>query len=300
MIAEVRDGVYKLRNILSGIRKTSFYIVYLDKEPMIIAPVEINKNTAMILGSAEYFDFVDIFYRSNAKYSILKECFIHLLIYLKQMGMSTLRWNYLPSDSFSKDYLSLFNVTENCEVDNVAILFKNYKEYIKSLSKSTRQNLRTAENRIKREGHDYRLLNNFNSPLDSDVVKQCEDVYYHRQKDNYGKNALNLFMIKTINYGTQLIKKQKGNLMVLMIDNKVAAFMFGFINDQKESFEVPKLAINDDYAFYSPGMILINKTIEYFDLNSDINKLDLCRGTELYKLKMGGHIYKTYNYTVEL
>lgn len=37
-----------------------------------------------------------------------------------------------------------------------------------------------------------------------------------------------------------------------------------------------------------------------FAETTDIRALDLCRGTEQYKMKMGGEIYHTYNYTIEL
>lgn len=107
-------------------------------------------------------------------------------------------------------------------------------------------------------------------------------------------------MIKTINFTTKMMRKNKGLFVALVIDGESTAFMFGYININSHSYEVPRLAINDDYGFYSPGMVLISKAVEFFSNNSDIRKLDLCRGTEQYKLKMGGEIYHTYNYSISL
>ena len=38
------------------------------------------------------------------------------------------------------------------QIDNVAIQFESHQSLISSISKSTKQNLRTAENRLKRDG----------------------------------------------------------------------------------------------------------------------------------------------------
>lgn len=300
LISEVKDGLYKFRNLLCGVREVAYYIAYEENEPLIIMPVERKRNEAAILGVYEYFDFADIFYRDDVDNIQLQRAFSELLGYLKSVDIHKLCWNYLPNDSKSKELLLNNKFVPILEVDNVIIRFDDYQSHIKSLSKSTRQNLRTAENRLKKDEKNCRLISNYNGPIEHHIINGCIDIYFRRQKDKYGKDLLNQFMIKTINYSTLMMKKNKGCLMVLEIEGKVAAFMFGYINQEKNSYEVPKLAVNDDYAFYSPGMVLINRTLEYFENKTTIRALDLCRGTEDYKLKMGGEIYKTYNYLLNL
>lgn len=300
LISEVKDGLYKFRNLLCGVKEVAFYIAQEKNEPLIIMPVEQKKNEAAILGVYEYFDFVDVFYRTDVEKIQLQKAFSELLGYLKNVGIHKIYWNYLPNDSESKDLLLNSQIFLASEVDNTIIRFDDYQSHIKSLSKSTRQNLRTAENRLKKDDKNFRLISNYHDPIEKDVVDQCIDIYFKRQKDKYGKGFLNQLMIKTINYSSVMMKKNKGILMALEIDGKVAAFMFGYVNQEKNSYEVPKLAVNDDYAFYSPGMVLINRTLEFFENKTTIRALDLCRGTEDYKLKMGGEIYKTYNYLLNL
>lgn len=186
------------------------------------------------------------------------------------------------------------------ETDNVSIQFAEYETYIKSLSKSTRQNLRTAKNRIQRDSKDLKLVTNFQESLSKQKIDECISIYAYRQENRYGSAFLNRLSINTINYTSSLMRKSKGFLIILEIDNKVGAFMFGYMNKECGSFEVPRLAINNEYSFYSPGMLLVDKSIEFFTKNTTVRCLDLCRGTEPYKMKMNGGIYNTLNFTIDL
>ena len=209
-------------------------------------------------------------------------------------------WNYLPQDSMIKSILDEYNIMPIKCVENVSIDYTgfNYDEYFKSLSKSNKQNLRTAVNRITRENGSMQLITNFDHNLDYSVFKDATSLYVTRQKNKYEKNHYFLRKInfKYFNFMINLMKKNKG----VFFNFQVSAFMFGLINKKALSFEVNKLAIDDKYKFYSPGMILVSKTIEYLMNNTNVSKLDLCRGTEEYKFKMGGIMYNTYNYEIDL
>lgn len=299
LLAEVKDGPYKLRNILKKNGTMSFYVVYDGDEPTIIAPLFRKKGTATVAGTDEYFDYVDLFYRSDVTVDQLKIAFSSLIAFLKKHKIGRIRWNYIPDDSVSKKLINNLKA-EPKQIENTQISFQQYEDYLKSLSKSTKQNLRTAENRLKRGNREYELVSNLDSPLSLELLHQCIDVYCERQQGKYEKGILNQLMAKTFNYSTEMMRKQKGLVVALTIDGDVAAFMFGYINNGRHAYEVPKLAISEKYAFYSPGMILVNRSIQMFAEKTDIRVLDLCRGTEQYKLKMGGKIYHTYNYMIEI
>ena len=55
-----------------------------------------------------------------------------------------------------------------------------------------------------------------------------------------------------------------------------------------------------DFAFYSPGMLLINEAIKFFIEETNIRNLDLSQGEEMYKYKMGGITHQTHNFEIKL
>lgn len=299
LLEEVKDGPYKIRNILKNRGKMAFYVVYDESEPLIIAPIFAKNKIVTVAGTDEFFDYVDLFYRMDVEKGCLKDAFASLMGFFRSHGNSVVRWNYIPEESISREFL----LESKCKfkpIDNTEISFLKYEDYLSMLSKSTKQNLRTAENRLKRENKTFKLLSSLCEPIPDEILQQCIDIYCERQREKYGKGLFNRLMIKTFNYSTEMLRKRKGIIIALIIDENVAAFMFGYINDVRKSYEVPKLAISEKYAFYSPGMILVNRSIQLFADMTDIRVLDLCRGTEQYKIKMGGKNYHTYNCIIEL
>lgn len=99
---------------------------------------------------------------------------------------------------------------------------------------------------------------------------------------------------------SQIVTSEEGFVAIVKIDGQVAAFMEGYNNVRMESLEVPRLAINDEYYFYSPGVLLVNETMKWIYGQDDVSILDLCRGTEKYKTDMGGIVYSTLNYVLDL
>lgn len=97
-----------------------------------------------------------------------------------------------------------------------------------------------------------------------------------------------------MNYATLSMTSSKSIMTVLIIDGKVGAFMQGFYNERLKSFEVPKLAMNEEFSWYSPGLVLVNETAKMFIADSRIQYIDLTRGTEKYKTDMGGQFYETH------
>ena len=298
LLTKISDGPYRMINLLKGEGALIYYTVYEDNVPIIIAPIFKKNDELFVAGGSVGFDFTDLFYSSVVDNNKLLAGMRCLLGYLKTEGFCKLRWDFLAFNSTSIELLNTMGMVPKGEVDNVCIMFDSYKDYLGGLSKNVRQNLRTAENRLLRENKNYTLLNNIEKQLPNEIVEQCVNLYCKRQKEKYRKNFISQFMIKTINFQSQMMYQQKGTFFVFMIDDEVAAFMFGY--QCERSLEIPKLAIDDKFGFCSPGMILVNKTIEFLSTETDIKCLYLCRGTEIYKLRMGGKVYKTYNYLLDL
>ena len=96
----------------------------------------------------------------------------------------------------------------------------------------------------------------------------------------------------------QGVVKEHGTVCALLIDGEVAAFLEGFID--KSSILVPRLAINEKYKRYSPGLIYVMKLLKSVTGSEKIRCLNLLRGTEKYKYDLGGKTYITKNLKIDL
>lgn len=115
------------------------------------------------------------------------------------------------------------------------------------------------------------------------IIDACYKVYVQRQAKQYEKGVIyHRFSYKWINYMSQTVTSEEGFVAIVKVDGQVAAFMKGYNNVRTESLEVPRLAINDEYYFYSPGVLLVNETMKWIYDQDDVSILDLCRGTEKY------------------
>jgi CelD/BcsL family acetyltransferase involved in cellulose biosynthesis len=101
-------------------------------------------------------------------------------------------------------------------------------------------------------------------------------------------------------YASNIEKNGTPFLAEVKIDEKIAAFMCGYVNEDDGIIYVPRLAIDDRFARYSPGVCLINSTVKYMYENTAYRVLDLGTGNESYKLSLGGELYQLFNFEVEL
>ena len=228
---------------------------------------------------------------------------------LKRSKIKNIIWKFWEVDSYSFTTIKkLVNVVEINEVKNTRINIGNYDsydDYWKSLGKHAKQNVRTAYNRLKRENkkiefkfYDSNTIceNNFCTKLDEFL-----DLYLVRQSLKYkgGKKLHQLYLSK-FNYITNSLRNDHSIMMEIRINDELAAFMQGTLNSDWSEYEIPRLAINDKFAFFSPGMILVNEAIKYMMGNTDIKIFNLCRGDEKYKYDMGGENYYTANVKLTL
>ncbi len=198
-------------------------------------------------------------------------------------------------------YVRLKDVAKVIRIDkNVKIVFgDDFNEYIKSLSKSVRQNLRTSVNRLKRDGHTLQLKAFYGGDKQiAHEMKRCLRIYEKRHFERYG--------VKTPKWKAWLLYHQHfatrnylllptALTLVLYIDGEVAGFMSGLLGNAGQ-FVVPRLSINSDFLFYSPGMLLVQEAVRYFVENTHVRCLDLAKGEELYKYKMGGMAHDTVDF----
>lgn len=176
----------------------------------------------------------------------------------------------------------------------------NADDHFLSLSKSVRQNIRTAYNRLKKNNLSYNYKIYFGGQnINKKVKKETKKLYLKRQTSKYfgGKSMFNNIRSIFVKYlrhdNYSLYNNDNSVLSVLYIEGEPAAMFNGVLSKNQDRIVIPRLAINNDFKFYSPGYILIIESIKYIVTETKIRHLDLCRGTEQYKTDLGGSIYST-------
>lgn len=282
--------------------KNIIYTLYDADSPVLMALLSQENENIRVMGSREGLEFTDLVY-DDSDSSDYEKYFDYLFSYLKSMGYKKLIWDFVSENSTSDNYLKEhFEKIQSLDYVMIRIPEKgNYESYYNPLSKHSRQNIRTAYNRAEKNELliDFRFIKSDDKSFRS-TFKESMKVYSKRQKVKYAKSFLDRLQKRYFHYLTDLQSCKCGAMAALYFNGKMVAFMQGYVDEKTKSFQVPRLAIDDDFSFYSPGILMINEAVKYFSSSSEIDVLDLMQGNEQYKLDMGGEIYNVQNYCLDL
>lgn len=266
-----------------------FYYISDGNNECIIPFIE-NRKKKIIRGVSNYgrLDYEDILASTNSVLFIqesLQTVFVNYLDY--RIDIKNINEDSLYFSAWGDSMV----FHENC----VKIqLPDNYDDYIESLSKHQRQNIRTAYNKLdKGRIHIEVIKYDNNNQINRRLWNTCEKLYEKRHDS--GDSLLSKWYIRFTNpYHYILSKGDNYRIMVLLHNNVPLAYMAGLIDLNNKCFYIPRLCINEDYLRFSPGIILIVETIKSL-IEEGISYLDLMQGDEQYKLAMGGIINKNYS-----
>lgn len=181
--------------------------------------------------------------------------------------------------------LCIFN--ENC----VSIpLPDSYEGWFATLSPHQRQNIRTAYNRMSRKGIEPKLVcYDREHPVPARLWDELNIIYQLRHHEPVSRKE------RWRNAYYHILRRDKGCMTMVLTtaDGKPMAYMAGLYSPRQRVYYIPRLCINDDYAEFSPGIVLIAETLKQI-IPMGAKHLDLMRGDEPYKLAMGGTIHKNY------
>ncbi|MBR3562532.1 MAG: GNAT family N-acetyltransferase [Bacteroidales bacterium] len=180
---------------------------------------------------------------------------------------------------------------------------------LKNLGHSVRQNIRTAYNRMKRDGIEFKLeVYDADRPISDAIWKELMDLYFERLFSRYKRKKARFLLGRLIQKHLYYNLKHDTHSLhylpnsmhaVLYFGDRMAAFMSGLKTRDGKVVSVPRLAIDSSFGFYSPGYILITEVIKYISAHPVLCELDLSRGEEKYKTDMGGQLYSTFNYDLK-
>lgn len=275
---------------------------------ILIAPLFIDENgDCQVVGRSQYLDYQDFLYVSG-NMGQLKHAMRCVCDWLREREVVSIRFGALDENSRTNSLIAKMPLLDVTEAHSVNVFFgMGYIGYWNNLGKHAKQNLRTAYNRLDRDGHAvelkffscYEIGETLESKDFETVFRDCLRIYCDRQLSRYKKRGGKMFELEMrhMNRTVLSVRSPVGFLSALYVDQSIAGFMCGYVNIGKKRLEVPRLAINEVYRWYSPGLVLINETVKLLSSSTDeIVAIDLCRGEEKYKYDMGGKSYLTRDF----
>lgn len=279
-----------LSNIKKGNCQCCFAVAFRNDKPVCIAPliIDIKPNSVVgLLGTGTNAGVLDFIYNENTLCSDIIE-----LYNACRMRFSNADFLFYFVPEFSP-LVKEMNIRE--KYSNYAVHLDSYEQYYSTLSKNTKQNIRTAYNRLNREELTYTLeIVDKNSENIERIIEELNEIYLKRRlvwNDSANlPSARKRRMIAKRDVVYQTMRKtDAARICQLKINDVVAAFFMGY--EVENRFYVPRLAIGEGFEKFSPGMILIN---EFQKLVPNHFVFDLGRGDESYKSRLNGAVYWTY------
>lgn len=301
-----REKVQYLGYLVSKMEWPVFFL-FSEKvtgRPLMLAPLtySLKRRCWQTFGNITGCAAVDFLYPSDMYEETMRTCLGMLLEYCGKIRFSRFDAGSLALKVIREQVPDL--EMKGNELVNIQF-GDSFDEYFAHLSKHVRQNVRTAYNRVQRDNLSV-IFHSYSPTWTCPDYGKCLDVFTKRQTTAIGKSLLGLHFIK--NWSIRYFKNDTFSLrdmdctylseLKFSKDGPVAAALFAFRDRKGDRIIVPRLAINSDYGFYSPGLILVAETIK--DLQKGfVRNLDLSRGSEKYKFDMGGEPYYTYQFVLQ-
>ncbi len=312
----IRQFVPEAKGIECG-----YYVVERDSETVMIAPLWILTRTirwfnhpgVYLLGRKGYSDYLNLIYDD------FDEDAMRFLVQYVESRYNVTAWffEYLPDSAL------LTHILKNIERKAYDLKHKSAltycgvtlptdeSEYMKSLSQKTRQNIRTAINRAKKDG--LSLVINYN---DDGMRLQCAEIRndWMKKKIKRDNSMISLkgkiyLKARWLMYERFIIKFPKYSPIVDTVSTKlltikdestdeIAAFFNYGVDEAHRTIVVITAGVNEKYARYSPGLVCAKDFICNCISEGHISYYDFTRGTEPYKYWLGAKDHKVTNISI--
>lgn len=278
-----------------------YALVETDGQPCMIAPLWIikrsfrilNRKGVYLIGRFSFSDYLNFIYQSfdSAAFDyLLKD--LHKRYGIKKVCFEDLR----ESTSIYQHIVTSYNIIENKEFPCVTLqLPPSVEEYHKMLSKNSRQNLRTASNRLQKDGKTL-IFNDDDQQVDrQECMKLREAKLSVKYADfslfwKYKYRIINRLRY-TFPFFTPITHYTKSKVMTAYDEEgKLRAFFnYGYDPDDK-AIRIMAAGTDLDFARYSPGMLLMHQFILKSIQEGKLQVIDFTRGDEKYKFALGGEL----------
>ena len=275
-----------------------------DGKPLMIAPIQVVKKGFYVkgigmmkgfyfIGRQGYSDYLNFIY-NDFKDEYLRT----ILEYLsKTYGM-----NYCRFENISERVSSYKSLNENYGADRVDSLClrlpleDTFDDYKKLLSKSMRQNIRTANNRAERDGlsFTYKVLDHVDYKMANKLNEVRNQRLGKKQSETHDALSLQARVYTTcrealVNFTSSPIdvmhEIDKCWCLVAECNDEIAAFFYSVYKPENKTVYLLLAGVNKKYEWYSPGITQLVSFIEneIADGKPNVEVLDMTRGDEKYK-----------------
>ena len=285
--------------------KAVYAIVKKDGVTIMIAPFWlfkknyriINKKGIYIIGRESWSDYLNIIYNefdSNAFVFLLEELSTRYKInhfIFEQLLPNTKLYHYIKDTQ---------NITFQYQTTCVCLdLPTTSEEYQKLLSKNSRQNIRTANNRLQKDGVSLHFVIN-DTTVDKDL---CMEMRRIRLNKKYKKVSKLRELKYRIDYKLRFhylpfvpMYHYKNSMMMTAYDqdHRLYAFFNYTIDDEKRTITILGAGTSEQHERYSPGILLMHHFINEA-ISMVYRTIDFTRGDEKYKFALGGKPFTIIN-----
>ena len=283
-------------------------------EVILIAPLWIvkkqfgkyNQKGFHLFGNYGWSDYLNFIYKD------FDEAAVGLMLgsLKEKFGLSNFHFENIQNGSRLFDYLeSSGNKPLSSQICvSLSVRGTGFDDYKGRLSKSSRQNIRTANNRLRKDG--IELLFDFDdSEVDLKQFIEYRTVRVDKKNQREGKNlkwrVINFISTKILRRGRYRFADYapfthdiRSKFMTAKTpDGELcASFNYGVSPDMR-SIVLMGVSTNPKYAKYSPGILLLFNFIEDAIANGRYDLVDFTRGNEPYKFALGGreHLISEFN-----
>jgi hypothetical protein len=296
----------KTKNIF---RKWIYLYVEEQGKPVIIAPVQIVKvggefksiglrRGAYFIGRQGYSDYLNFIYDEFSEDAV-----IEIFKFLKEKYLiKHFCFENLLGDSKLYQFIKNNYNYQQHEIYCVALeLPETFEEYKALLSKHSRQNIRTALNRQKKDNIEltHELIYDMDETLELSLMNIREQRLGKKKKDDADKSSwkgriygkVRSYIRRFFCAKHNVIKECCNPWCFLVWDKtRIVSFFWGVRNVYKGEYYVIFAGVDNDYAKYTPSLSHLYLYIQdvYEKSDNEIKVIDFTRGDEKYKSDMGG------------
>lgn len=302
------NDLYKKERVKRIFRKWEYIVAFRFNEPVLIAPIQI-VNIGMqikgiglrrgfyLIGRSGYTDYANFIYKRFDK-----NAFEEVLEYLIQRyGCNYFCFEKIIANTELSMYINNHYEVSKKECYCADLLLpESFEDYNSLLSKSSRQNIRTAINRQKR--NEINLTHQLVYSINDNLVEELMRIRAIRLRGKKKKSRLKAsifgkayaicheWLSSIFDAKHDVMRTCAASWAFLVKDGeKIASFFWGIYDKEKKFYYVSLAGMDPEYGWYSPGIshfyLLLKEQYEKGDMV--FKMVDFTRGGEHYKAALG-------------